>query len=99
MLVIKLLILAVLLVPVLFVIGTVASSAEIIGPLPAGACQEGLHNIARAGEGLRALTEDLATREISILVGIVQGLGQGHRDIFEEIERVRFSKRLAETSI
>lgn len=99
MLVIKLLILAVLLVPVLFVIGTVASSADIIGPLPAGVCQEGLHNIARAGEGLKAATEELAAREIRILVEIVQGLGGGHQDIYEEAKRAYLSRKLAETSI
>lgn len=99
MLAIKLLIFAVLLVPVLFVIGTMASSADMIGPLPAGVYHEELHNIARIGEGLTAATGDLAAKEIRILVGIVKGLGGGHQEIFEKAKRVHLSKKLADASI
>lgn len=98
MIVIKLFLLAVLLVPVLFVIGTVISSADALVPLTAGAYQDGLCNIVQAGEGLRAVTKELATKEISFCVQFIQNL-QIHPAIFEEAERLQRIKAQAEASI
>lgn len=98
MIVIKLFLLVVLLVPVLFVIGTVASSAEALVPFSPGVYQEGLCNIAQAGKDLRDATKELATKEISFCVQFIQNL-QIHPAIFEEAERLQRIKAQAEASI
>lgn len=98
MIVIKLLLLVILLVPVLFVMGTIASSADILGPFPVGAYQDAFYNIAQAGKGLRAATEGLATKEIKLLEQIVQDL-QGPHDIFQETESMHRIKSLLEINI
>lgn len=98
MIVIKLFLLVVLLVPVLFVMGTVASSADILGPFPVGACQDAFYNIAQTGKRLRAATEGFTTKEIRLVAQIVQDL-QGTHDIFQETERAHRIKSLVEKSI
>lgn len=98
MIIIKLFLLAVLLVPVLFVIGTVASSAEVLVPFSLGAYQDGLCNIAQAGGGLRDATKGLATKEISLCLQFIQDL-QLHHNIFAEVESLQRIKAQAGTSI
>lgn len=98
MIIIKLFILVVLLAPVLFVIGTVASSAEALVPFSPGAYQDGLCNIAQAGKDLRDATKELATKEISLCLQFIQDL-QIHHNIFAEVESLQRIKAQAGTSI
>lgn len=98
MAIIRVFFLLVLLVPVLFVIGTVVTSAEILAPFPVRACQDGLNNIVQAGKTLRAQTEELATSEIHLLLRIIKDL-QGDNSVFEKAEWQQRIKKLTEKSI
>jgi len=67
MIIVKVLLLLMLLVPVIFVLGTVASSADVLDPYNAGTSYSTPAKIARLGECLRGATEGLAIKEIWLL--------------------------------
>ena len=69
---IRLSLLAVFIVPVLFVMGTIASQAATLGPIQLGAYyQFEFDKIAQQGANLKALTEGLTKKEIDILYRII----------------------------
>jgi len=70
---INLSILAIFIVPFLFVMGTIASEAATLGPITIGSSQIELSSIGRAGESLRALTKPLAIKEINLMRSIIKG--------------------------
>jgi len=87
---INLSILAIFIVPFLFVMGTIASEAATLGPIAVGSSQIELSSIGRVGESLRALTEPLAIKEINLIRSIIKG-PKMHKTIGidENLQRIR----------
>ena len=57
--------------PFLFVMGTIASSVETIGPVSVGNYYIQVKNIAIIGKKLKAATEDVVMMEIDIAKNII----------------------------
>ena len=72
----KLILIAVLIMPFLFVMGTIASSAEIIGFHSVGNYSIQTGNIAAFGKGLKEATEGIVMMEIDIARNIIHSIKQ-----------------------
>jgi len=69
--IVKLIIIILLLMPFLFTIGTIASSAETIGPVSVGNYNIQTKNIAIFGKGLKSATEGIVMLEIDTARNII----------------------------
>jgi hypothetical protein len=71
MIAIKLTLILLLIMPFLFVMGTIASSAETIGPFLVGNYNINVRDIAVFGKNLKRATEDIVMMEIDIVKNII----------------------------
>ena len=86
----NLFLLAVLMVPFLFVVGIAASSADTLGPVSVGGYYINFNNVARVGERLKAATEGLAIKEVDIVRKIICNTGSLRPiEIDETVRRVK----------
>ena len=68
---VRLIIIVLFLMPFLFTIGTIASSAETICPASVGNCYIPIDNIATIGKSLKLATEGIVMLEIDIARDII----------------------------
>ncbi len=69
--IVKLIIIILFLMPFIFTIGTIASSAEVLGSVASGNHNIQIKNIAIFGESLKSVTEDIVMMEIDIAKNII----------------------------
>ncbi|TRZ53952.1 MAG: hypothetical protein D4S01_00365 [Dehalococcoidia bacterium] len=68
--IVKLIIIILFLMPFLFTIGTIASSAEVLGSVASGNHNIQIKNIVIFGESLKSATKDIVMMEIDIAKNI-----------------------------
>lgn len=94
---IKLFLFISIIVPFLFVMGTIASEATSLGPITIGTSHVELSSIAQAGKALKVATGDLTMKEISLIRTIINSPKM--QRVFSIDENLHRIKMLADRSV
>ena len=96
MIVIRILLLAAVLLPFLFVAGTVMSSAQSLDGICAGRYTVELNAVCETGQALKAATQQLTMREMDIIIGLIRNFNA--QALSEKIGNLHRMKILAQRS-
>ncbi|MFC1806967.1 hypothetical protein ACFL0T_01175 [Candidatus Omnitrophota bacterium] len=93
----KILILTALLIPAIFVMGTIASSAQTLSPFSVGSYDLPIDKISSAGEVMVSATREITISEAKLIRDIIKGYTSD--DMFYLKETMHRIKIMAEKSV